>query len=137
MLSTWFTTGNRNVMVLEAIGGMGKSAVSWVWLLTDLLGEELPDLSPAAAVLESQWPEAVVWWSFYEPEARFPQFLDHTLEYLSINPTKLESFHDRLQALWNVLRTRRVLLVLDGFECELRAYAGLGNAYQSDDYDAN
>jgi tetratricopeptide (TPR) repeat protein len=133
MLTEWFTAGNRNVMVLEAIGGMGKSAVSWVWLLADVMGEALPDVSPAAAVVESQRPEAVVWWSFYEREAGFPPFVDHTLGYLGIDPTKLESLHDRWQALWNVLRTKRVLLVLDGFERELRAYASLGAAYQGDE----
>ncbi|MCP5102445.1 MAG: DUF4062 domain-containing protein [bacterium] len=32
MLSNWFHNENETLLVMEAIGGMGKSALSWVWL---------------------------------------------------------------------------------------------------------
>ena len=37
-LTEWFTGGSRPVCVVEAIGGMGKSALAWFWLHADVLG---------------------------------------------------------------------------------------------------
>jgi hypothetical protein len=44
MLTEWLTS-DRNVLSLAAMGGMGKSALTWVWLLRDLLGLPLPGLA--------------------------------------------------------------------------------------------
>jgi len=38
-LSDWFFNEPEPVFVLEAIGGMGKSALSWVWVQTEILGK--------------------------------------------------------------------------------------------------
>ena len=37
-LTEWFTADSRPVCVVEAIGGMGKSALAWFWLHADVLG---------------------------------------------------------------------------------------------------
>src|SRR6185503_2084884 len=69
MLSTWLAAdASHPLLILRALGGFGKSALVWHWLLHDV--------DPAA------WPR-VVWWSFYEGDASFDHFLAETLDYLS------------------------------------------------------
>ena len=52
MLTQWLTKDNRPVFALVAIGGMGKSALTWVWVNRDVLGlpligqaEDPPDVA--------------------------------------------------------------------------------------------
>ena len=119
-LTRWLAADSAPpLLVLRALGGFGKTALAWHWLTHDL--------APA------QWPR-VVWWSFYENNATFAQFLAETLHYLSggkIDPTKL-SAKDAVRALLQRLHAPGTLLVLDGFERELRAFSGLDAAYQGD-----
>ena len=142
MLTEWLAGGNQPVMALIAIGGMGKSALTWAWLQRDVLGLPLPGHAEEDAasaercrVAEEQRPEGVLWWSFYEREARFASFLDETLGYASggrVDPATIRSPSEKLRALFTQLQQRRILLVLDGFERELRAYEGLDAAYRGD-----
>lgn len=108
------------LLVLRALGGFGKSALTWHWLMNDV--------APAS------WPR-VVWWSFYEGDASFDHFLDETLKYLSggkFDGTKI-SGRDAVRALLQSLVAPGTLLVLDGFERVLRAFGGLDAAYQGDE----
>jgi tetratricopeptide (TPR) repeat protein len=142
MLTRWLTGGRQPLLALVAPGGTGKSALTWAWLQRDVLGLPLPGLAPDppevathCRVPEGKRPEGVVWWSFYEREARFAAFLDHALAYASggaVDPATLPSAHEKTQALVSFLQRRRLLLVLDGFERELRAYASLNAAYQGE-----
>jgi tetratricopeptide (TPR) repeat protein len=142
MLTGWLASDDRPVFALVAIGGMGKSALAWAWLQRDVLGLPLPGQAPddpeAAAVCrvpEANRPEGVLWWSFYEREAGFVGFLDRALTYAGgekLDPASISSAYDKARALVELLRQRRLLLVLDGFERELRAYASLSAAYQGD-----
>ncbi len=120
MLSEWIKAGtDQPLLVLRALGGFGKSALTWHWLTHDIPRED--------------WPR-VVWWSFYESDASFEAFLDGALNHLSdgeINPSAL-SPRSRLAELLRLLRPG-TLLVLDGFERELRAFGGIGAAYQGDE----
>jgi len=144
MLAQWLA-GNQPVLALTAIGGMGKSALAWVWVQRDVLGFPLPGSSPeppetanACRVREDARPGGVLWWSFYEREARFESFLDEALKYASggdLNPADIPSTYEKVKALIALLQEKRILLVLDGFERELRAYAGLSAAYQGDAVD--
>jgi hypothetical protein len=143
MLTGWLTGGQRPVLAVVAIGGMGKSALTWAWLQRDVLGLPLPGLAPdppevaeRCRVAGEERPEGVLWWSFYEREARFAAFLDKALIYASggaLDPAAMPSTYEKTQALVNLLREHRLLLVLDGFERELRAYASLNAAYQRDE----
>ena len=143
MLTEWLTGNQRPILGLVAIGGMGKSALSWVWLQRDVLGQPLPGLAadPSGAIErcrlpEASCPEGVLWWSFYEVESSFISFLDRALVYASggsVNSVSNPSAHDKVRLLVNLLQERRLLLVLDGFERELRAYASLSAVYQGDD----
>jgi tetratricopeptide (TPR) repeat protein len=142
MLSDWLTRDERPILALVAIGGMGKSALTWAWLQRDVLGLPLPGLAPdqpevaeACRLPEAARPEGVLWWSFYEREARCAAFLDRALAYAgggSVDPAAIPSAYEKARTLLTLLQRRRLLLVLDGFERELRAYASLDAAYQGD-----
>jgi tetratricopeptide (TPR) repeat protein len=142
MLTRWFVEERRPVLTLTAMGGMGKSALAWVWLLRDVLDQPLSGLaddSPGARkscrVPPKHRPEGVLWWSFYEAEAKFDVFLDRALAYTSsgqVDPETISSTHDKVRALINLLQEHHFLIVLDGFEWELRGYASLSAAYQGD-----
>lgn len=73
VLTEWLSHGTQPVLALIAIGGMGKSALTWVWVQKDVLGltlpgatTELPEVSAACRVDDECRPEGVLWWSFYE-----------------------------------------------------------------------
>ena len=157
MLTQWLAQGKQPAFALVAMGGMGKSALTWAWLQHDVLGLPLlgssvdpiesgaraelvtaAELVEACRLPEAGRPSGVLWWSFYERDARFANFVNEALRYASagrFDPASLPSPYERVQALFNLLQRQRLLLVLDGFERELRAYASLNAAYQGDGID--
>ncbi|RQV93386.1 toll/interleukin-1 receptor domain-containing protein, partial [bacterium] len=136
LLTEWYTTDNHPVFVYEAIGGMGKSAVTWVWVQRDVLGLPVPGIvgeqPEGCAVPDNKRPAGIFWWSFYEADAKFGAFLNAALRYVGLKFDKDTSEHDKLLALVNILYQNRLLFVLDGFERELRAYASMNAAYQGE-----
>ncbi|HUT01588.1 MAG TPA: HNH endonuclease signature motif containing protein, partial [Phycisphaerae bacterium] len=142
-LTAWLgDAGAPPVYVMEAIGGMGKSAATWFWVQRDVLGRRLTAVGTeradeaACRVRKNHRPDGVMWWSFYDSQASFASFVADALVYCSggrVDPQAIPSPHDRVVRLLGLLQRRRVLLVLDGLERALRAYAGLGGAYQGDD----
>ena len=119
MLSDWLQDTTQPLLVLRALGGFGKSALTWHWLLNDVERQK------------QNWSR-VVWWSFYEEKAGFDNFVYATLAYLSGQKPEGLNPSGRVARLLEYLRQHRILLVLDGFERELRAYSSLGAAYQGD-----
>ncbi len=80
-------------------------------------------------------PEGILWWSFYERQSTFSAFLDEAITYTSggeVNPADTPSDYDKAKKLLQLLQNRRFLLVLDGFERQLRAYTSLNAPYQGD-----
>jgi len=140
LLSDWFVDGNLPVLALTAMGGMGKSALSWVWLQRDVLGIPLPGLTStgegeAIHVYPGDQPEGVFWWSFAEPQSHFADFLDEIILYFSsnsIDPRRVVSTYKKIQLVISLLQRHRFLVVLDGFERELRAYATVSASYHAD-----
>jgi len=142
VLTDWLANDSRSVLVMEAIGGMGKSAVTWAWLQRDVLGFPLPGAAPDACAApdgtrlpHTTKPDGTFWWSFYEGKSSFASFVADALTYASGGKVDLKtvpSLYDRTQALVNLLARHRYLLVLDGFERVLRAYCGMGAAYEGD-----
>ncbi len=118
MLSDWLILDPRPLLVLRALGGFGKSALTWHWLMHD--------------VDAGRWP-AVVWWSFYETESSFESFLIEVLEYLRVPNARQLPPRLQVETLLRALYNPGILLVLDGFERALRAYNSMGAAYQGDD----
>jgi len=116
LLSEWLETDPLHpLLVLRALGGFGKSALAWHWLLHDV---------DAAC-----WPR-VVWWSFYD-ERDFEELLRQTLEHLGI-PLPAGP-RQQADALLRLLHRPGTLLILDGFERALRAYGTLDAPYQGDE----
>lgn len=123
-LTEWFTKDSYPMFAYVAIGGMGKSALTWYWLQEDIIKQGLA-------------PEGIIWWSFYDREARFETFLEKAIRYVSkskIDPKDIPSTWEKMDTLYNCFfNNNRFLLVLDGVERVLRAYAGLGSPYQGDE----
>ena len=118
ILTQWLANDARHpLLVIRALGGFGKSALAWHWLLND--------------VNAAQWPR-VVWWSFYEGDASFEHFLFETLIYLNIDPRNLAPYQ-QASVLLQILQRPGTLLILDGFERQLRAFSSMNAAYQGDD----
>jgi hypothetical protein len=110
-LRSWATSPDP-VLVFEAIGGMGKSMVTWEWV-TNHAASDRPD-----------WAGRL-WYSFYERGADMRDFCVTALAYITSQPP--ETFRNR--PTWNLthdlvplLRARPFLLVLDGLERVLVAY---------------
>lgn len=145
MLTEWLSRGHEPVFVLTAIGGMGKSALTWAWVQRDVLqvplpgtGNETAKITDACRVPDDSRPRGVLWWSFYERESGFLTLLDKALVYTSggaVNPAQITSAYERIEVLISLLRQHHFLLVLDGFERVLRAYARLDAAYRGDEFD--
>jgi hypothetical protein len=121
-LNDWLTKDPHPMLSLRAFGGTGKSALAWYWLMEDVKGSD-------------EQPKKLVWWSFYDIESGFERFLKKAIKYFSdeeVDWDRLPSTRDRMEHLYTLLRDNRYLLVLDGVERVLKAYAGLGSPYQSD-----
>jgi hypothetical protein len=121
-LDEWASNPAQPLMIVEAIGGMGKSAVTWHWLQERAL--------PGGAF------DGVLWWSFYESGATMAAFLRHALAYLTRqDPAALKGGDPRehFKALLLELNKHRYLLVLDGLERILVAYHRWNAAQMRDD----
>ena len=128
LLTDWVTV-NRQVPAatrlfhVVAIGGMGKSALTWRWFNT-IAPNELPHLAGR------------LWWSFYESDAHYENFIIRALAYVT-GMTEAEarklSPPDREDQLLSALNKRPFLLVLDGLERILLAYARMDAAHLADD----
>jgi len=121
-LNAWAVSPDP-VLVVEAIGGMGKSALTWEWV-------------QEAAASHLSGLAGRMWWSFYERGTSMKTFLRHALAYVTGQDPealdKLDTF-DCGQQLLAELRRKPYLLVLDGFERVLTAYHLLDKAQVRDD----
>lgn len=128
LLTDWVTT-NRQVpdsvrlFNLVAIGGMGKSALTWKWF-NDIAPHELPN--------QAGW----MWWSFYESDAHYENFIIRALAYASGQTEKAVrelKAPEREDKLWRLLDEQPFVLVLDGMERILLAYARMDASRMLDD----
>ncbi len=130
-LTDWVATPGSGaydcpIFCFVAIGGMGKSALTWKWF-RDIAPEEM---KPVAGRL---------WWSFYESDASFENFLNRALCYVSgreEDEVRDMAWHDREAELLSYLSKDPYLLVLDGLERILLAYHRMdAHSLADDDYD--
>ncbi|HUQ59959.1 DUF4062 domain-containing protein [Lentzea sp.] len=111
-LSDWASEAeSRTVLLFEAIGGTGKSILTWEWI-----NHYAPGVRDWAGRF---------WYSFYEAGAVMADFCHHALAYMTGQP--IATFAGRSQAelgelLLRQLESRPWLLVLDGLERVLVAY---------------
>lgn len=117
LLTHWLKEDSENrLFILRALGGFGKSALSWQWLTHDVDIKEFPK---------------VLWWSFYEGDASFEHFIEETLKYLKIEVPQGQ--RPQVDALLKAMQSQKILLIMDGFERALRAYSSMNAAYQGDE----
>lgn len=119
-LDTW-SSSDDPVMIVEAIGGQGKSALTWHWVQDRAVGFE-----------------GMMWWSFYERGANMSAFMRHAIAYIESgdpdDPKYRNMPHDeRKTRLLALLQSNHVLIVLDGLERILTAYHRLDKAQVRDD----
>lgn len=131
LLTDWITAqrglGGVRIFNVIAIGGMGKSALTWEWF---------------QHVAPLEWPAMAgrFWWSFYESDAYFENFVLRALAYVSrqsIEALRPLSTPERETQLLTILDREPHLLVLDGLERILIAYTRMDAAYLmgDDEYD--
>lgn len=115
-LSEWFIQTAEPVMVIESIGGMGKSTLIWSWL------EE-------SIIKNRDGLDGIFCWSFYN--SPFEDFLRHLCKYVRIIENLNTPVLD-LNKLHSILFGKKFLLILDGFERLLEFYAGMNDIYYSE-----
>jgi len=76
-----------------------------------------------------------LWWCFYDRESGFERFLERAVAYVSGGEIDAANWpvRDRMECLRALLAERRFLLVLDGAERLLRAYARMDVPYLGDE----
>jgi tetratricopeptide (TPR) repeat protein len=111
-LDVWLADDDMPLCCLIAIGGMGKSSLAWAWLRRRVVAQQ-----------EALGLSGIFQCSFYEGEVGFRRFLDDLCTYLGVSAAS-----DPVTALTQRLAEERVLLVLDGFERLLCAYAAVDAA---------
>jgi tetratricopeptide (TPR) repeat protein len=119
LLTNWVTKKQEEIywtriLSIVAIGGMGKSALTWKWF-NDIAPQEMKPLAGR------------MWWSFYESDASFENFVIRALAYVSKRSRedieKNTKPGEREEQLLQILDREPYLLVLDGLERILIAYA--------------
>jgi hypothetical protein len=112
-----------SVLLFEAIGGNGKSMLTWEWATRH------------ATAVRADWAGRF-WYSFYEKGAVMRAFCQHALAYMTQQP--LEAFEKKTIAEMRVelvalLRRQPWLLILDGLERVLVAYHRIDAAEVADE----
>lgn len=129
LLTDWFTgkkgLGSVRIFNVVAIGGMGKSALTWKWF-NEIAPQEQPYPFMAGRM----------WWSFYESDAYFENFIIRALAYvgrMSIEEAQKIPPGQREDKLLVILDREPHLIVLDGLERILIAYARMDASLLADD----
>jgi tetratricopeptide (TPR) repeat protein len=128
LLTDWVAKPNSDIykariLNVVAIGGLGKSALTWKWF-NDITPQEMKPLAGR------------MWWSFYESDATFENFVTRALAYVSrraLNEVQQIPAPEREVQLLAALDREPFLIVLDGLERMLIAYARMNAAHLSDD----
>ena len=111
-----------HILNIVAIGGLGKSALTWKWF-NDIAPQEMQPLAGR------------MWWSFYESDDTFENFVTRALAYVSrcsLDEVQQIPAPDRETQLHTALDREPFLLVLDGLERILIAYARMDAARLED-----
>jgi len=119
MLDEWLANKKESLLIINAFGGFGKSALTWHWLNNN--------------VDKGTWQTAI-WWSFYEKKSGFDSFLAEALTHLGME-TKERSARQQVNDLLDAMQKTNILIVMDGFERLLRQYAKMDAALQDDEED--
>lgn len=123
-LSDWAASADPHpVLLFEAIGGTGKSLLTWEWT------------TKHAVKVRPDWTGRF-WYSFYEKGSVMADFCQRALAYMTGRPPREfrgKRMVELSELLLRHLRTRPWLLVLDGLERVLVAYNRIDAAQLADD----
>jgi tetratricopeptide (TPR) repeat protein len=123
-LSGWAAPADsRAVLLFDAIGGTGKSMLTWEWTVNHASGAR------------TDWAGAF-WYSFYEKGAVMTDFCRRALAYMTGRPVanfQLQRQPELSGLLLVQLQSRPWLLVLDGLERVLVAYQRYDAAQLADE----
>lgn len=124
VLSDWIAERDHKVRLMNvvAIGGMGKSAMTWHWF---------SQIAPSLADFRGR-----MWWSFYESDAHFENFVIRALAYATNSPEaeiREIAAAERERELLEILDREPFLITLDGLERILVAYARMDAARMDDE----
>jgi hypothetical protein len=112
LLDDWAALEDQHpLLVFDAIGGSGKSMLTWHWFEKHAPGRRA-------------WAGRI-WYSFYEPGASMAECCRHALAYISqqaLGEIRKKPTLELMRELVARLRERPWLLVLDGLERVLVAY---------------
>ncbi len=111
-----------HILNIVAIGGLGKSALTWKWF-NDIAPQEMKPLAGR------------MWWSFYESDATFENFVSRALAYVTrrtLDEVQQIPAPEREAQLLAVLNREPYLVVLDGLERILIAYPRMDAAHLQD-----
>jgi len=123
-LSEWASASDLHpVLLYEAIGGSGKSMLTWEWA------------NRHAAKTRNDWA-GFFWYSFYEKGATMADFCRKGLSYITSQPRskfKEKTTSELSSALYHQLKQKPWLLILDGLERVLVSYHRFDAAQVPDD----
>jgi tetratricopeptide (TPR) repeat protein len=115
------------ILSVVAVGGIGKSALTWQWF-NKIAQQEMKPLAGR------------MWWSFYESDATFENFVTRALTYVSrrtLEEIRQIPAPEREAQLLAALDREPYLIVLDGLERVLIAYARMDAARLEDSQVSN
>lgn len=123
-LNEWALPADAHpVLLFEAIGGTGKSLLTWEWVRND------------ASAVRADWAGRF-WYSFYERGAIMADFCRRALAYMTGQPLaelQKKKTAELAPLLLHQLQTRPWLLILDGLERVLVAYHRIDAAQLRDE----
>ena len=114
-----------NLLLFEAIGGNGKSMLTWVWATS-------PNHATQA---RSDWAGRF-WYSFYERGALMADFCQRALAYMTEQPLeelRKKKTTELMEPMLAQLHAKPWLLILDGLERVLVAYQRIDAAEMPDE----
>ena len=114
---------DARIFCFVAIGGMGKSALTWKWF-NQIAPNEMKPLAGR------------MWWSFYESDATFENFLNRALCYVrgqKEEEVRTLPWQEREAQLLRHLNEKPYLFALDGLERVLIAYNRMDASRLADD----
>ncbi|MCO5196499.1 MAG: effector-associated domain EAD1-containing protein [Anaerolineae bacterium] len=120
LLDDWYLHDIQHpLLAVIGLGGMGKSALTWHWI--------------QRLQADGHAPPLIVWWAFYETDGTPDKLMADVLTHFGDDPKQFASLRQAINRFMQHLRRTKALVVLDGAERLLRAYHGMGAAYQGDD----
>jgi Domain of unknown function (DUF4062) len=124
VLSDWALPADPHTMLLlEAIGGNGKSMLTWEWV------------NSRATTVRRDWAGRF-WYSFYEKGADMADFCRRAIAYMTgqrLSELRKKKTRELIKYLVAELYTKPWLLILDGLERVLVAYHSIDAAEISDE----